>query len=99
MATINNKLIHFKSKSDFLTRYAETEDNGLTYGDFLGTSIVFIQDAKQIWTHGQFYTANSSSNKLKMTIRGVDYQEITIDVDYTSDYNDLAKQIGEFDNI
>lgn len=48
MATINNKLIHFKSKSDFDGRYAESTDGGNTYGDFLGTSIVFIQDAKQI---------------------------------------------------
>lgn len=48
MATINNKLIHFKSKSDFDGRYAESTDGGITYGDFLGTSIVFIQDAKQI---------------------------------------------------
>ena len=61
MATINNKLIHFKSKSDFDGRYAETTDGGKTYGDFLGTSIVFIQDAKQIWTHGQFYDANEAT--------------------------------------
>lgn len=61
MATINNKLIHFKSKSDFNSRYADTTDGGLTYGDFLGTSIVFIQDAKQIWTHGQFYDANEAT--------------------------------------
>lgn len=61
MATINNKLIHFKSKSDFLSRYADTTDGGKTYGDFLGTSIVFIQDAKQIWTHGQFYDANEAT--------------------------------------
>lgn len=61
MATINNKLIHFKSKSDFDGRYAESTDGGKTYGDFLGTSIVFIQDAKQIWTHGQFYDANEAT--------------------------------------
>lgn len=61
MATINNKLIHFKSKSDFDGRYAESTDGGNTYGDFLGTSIVFIQDAKQIWTHGQFYDANETT--------------------------------------
>ena len=61
MATINNKLIHFKSKSDFDGRYAATTDGGRTYGDFLGTSIVFIQDAKQIWTHGQFYDANEAT--------------------------------------
>lgn len=65
MATINNKLIHFKSKSDFLSRYTDTTDGGQTYGDFLGTSIVFIQDAKQIWTHGTDYYCGSGPVALK----------------------------------
>ena len=95
MATINNKFIHFKSKSDFLTRYADTEDGGLTYGDFLGTSIVFIQDAKQIWTHGQFYTANSSPNKLNVTITGANNDSVTINVDYDGSTEELY--IGDFD--
>ena len=44
---INKKLIHFKLKSSF-----ETE---LANNNLLDTSIVFIQETKEIWTHGQLY--------------------------------------------
>lgn len=50
MATINKKLIHFRSLSDFETRLAA--------GDILSTSIVWIKDAKKIWTHGTYYDCN-----------------------------------------
>lgn len=42
---INKKLIHFKTKAAF-----EAQLNNI-----LDTSIVFIQDAKLIWTHGTYY--------------------------------------------
>ena len=44
---INKKLIHFKNKENF--------DNEVANGNILDTSIVFIQDSKQIWTHGEYY--------------------------------------------
>ena len=44
---INKKLIHFKKGEDF--------DNSLKNGDILDTSIVFIKDRQQIYTHGQLY--------------------------------------------
>ena len=44
---INKKLIHFKKLADFETRLANNE--------ILDTSIVFIQDANKIWTHGTYY--------------------------------------------
>lgn len=50
MATINKKLIHFRSLSDFEARLAA--------GDILSTSIVWIKDAKKIWTHGTYYDCN-----------------------------------------
>ena len=50
MATINKKLIHFRSLSDFEARLAA--------GDILSTSIVWIKDAKKIWTHGEYYDCN-----------------------------------------
>lgn len=50
MATINKKLIHFRSLSDFEARLAA--------GDVLSTSIVWIKDAKKIWTHGTYYDCN-----------------------------------------
>lgn len=53
MATINKKLIHFKSLSDFEARLAA--------GDVLSTSIVWIKDAKKIWTHGTYYDCNGNT--------------------------------------
>lgn len=44
---INKKLIHFKSKSVFNQKLANNE--------LLDTSIVFIKDTQEIWTHGQIY--------------------------------------------
>ena len=44
---INKKLIHFKNKENF--------DNEVANGNILDTSIVFIQDSKEISTHGTVY--------------------------------------------
>ena len=44
---INKKLIHFKNKQKF--------NEELANGNILETSIVFIQDTQEIYTHGTFY--------------------------------------------
>ena len=44
---INKKLIHFKNKENF--------NNEVANGNILDTSIVFIQDSKEISTHGTVY--------------------------------------------
>lgn len=44
---IDKKLIHFKRKSVFNEKLAKNE--------ILDTSIVFIKDTQEIWTHGQLY--------------------------------------------
>lgn len=44
---INKKLIHFKNKENF--------DNEVANGNILDSSIVFIQDSKEISTHGTVY--------------------------------------------
>lgn len=44
---INKKIIHFKKKEDF--------DNEVANGNILNHSIVFIQDSKEISTHGTVY--------------------------------------------
>lgn len=44
---IEKKLIHFGKLADFEAQ--------LTAGNILDRSIVFIQDAKKIWTHGTYY--------------------------------------------
>ena len=48
---INKKLIHFKTKENFDTEVAN--------GNILDTSIVFIKDTKQIYTHGQLYDGST----------------------------------------
>lgn len=48
---INKKLIHFNKLADFESRLAANE--------ILDTSIVFIKDAKKIYTHGTFYDGNT----------------------------------------
>lgn len=53
MAVINKRFIHFNKKSDFEKRRAA--------GDIQETSIVFIGDTNEIWTHGAFYTDGASS--------------------------------------
>ena len=52
---INKKLIHFKLKSTF--------ESELEAGNILDTSIVFIQDANLIWTHGTYYCLPKDDNK------------------------------------
>jgi hypothetical protein len=44
---INQKLIHFNKKEDFLKEVAN--------GNILNQSIVFIKDSKEIFTHEEFY--------------------------------------------
>ena len=48
---INKKLIHFKNKENF--------DSEVANGNILDTSIVFIQDTNEIYTHGTFYDGNT----------------------------------------
>ena len=45
---INKKLIHFQKLATFKQQLAAN--------NILDTSIVFIKDAQQIWTHGQYYS-------------------------------------------
>lgn len=47
---INKKLIHFRTKAAFTTE--------LDAGNIPDTSIVFIKDTKEIWTHGQLYSCS-----------------------------------------
>ena len=51
---INKKLIHFNKKESF--------DRELANQNILNNSICFIQDTKEIYTHGQFYNCNCSEH-------------------------------------
>lgn len=61
---INKKLIHFGLKTNF--------EKELDAGNILDTSIVFIKDAKLIWTHGQYYGYDSISGDLKERLDAID---------------------------
>lgn len=57
---IDKKLIHFNEKSNFMSANGvnnspEVAGDDGTYGNLKGTSIVFIKDSKEIWTHGNLY--------------------------------------------
>lgn len=69
MATINKKLIHFKSLSDFEARLAA--------GDVLSTSIVWIKDAKKIWTHGTYYDCNGGETLTEADILAMGFTKNT----------------------
>lgn len=57
---INKKLIHFNKRSTF--------DNELNKGNIVYTSIVWIKDTKQIWTHGQIYDCDLTNYAKKEEI-------------------------------
>lgn len=60
---INKKLIHFKNKENF--------DKEVANENILDTSIVFIQDSKEISTHGTVYkTVNWSVLEPKLALAG-----------------------------
>lgn len=72
---INKKLIHFNTKANFITKKLSANVNDTQYykynadgstttvttgaPDIKYSSIVFIKDTKEIWTHGQLYNGNS----------------------------------------
>ena len=64
---IDKKLIHFNYKETFMSEKngvnndpekvtSGDESKGTAiYGQVKGTSIVFIKDSREIWTHGNLY--------------------------------------------
>lgn len=68
MAVIDKKLIHFTNLTTFEQR--------LNAGDIKDTSIVFIQDAKRIWTHGQYYSSPYTKEEIDQLFVG---SNVTLD--------------------
>lgn len=68
MAVIDKKLIHFINLATFEQR--------LNAGDIKDTSIVFIQDAKRIWTHGQYYSSPYTKEEIDQLFVG---SNVTLD--------------------
>ena len=61
---ITKKLIHFKTKKAF--------QGQLDANNILDTSIVFIQDAKEIWTHGEFYPCPYTKEEVDAKINNLE---------------------------
>lgn len=63
---IKNKFIHFKTRAAFnanVPNPALTADEGNTFYNYT----TFIQDTKEIYTHGTFYKSNTTWDMLKIT--------------------------------
>lgn len=63
---IKNKFIHFKTRAAFnanVPNPALTADEGNTFYNYT----TFIQDTKEIYTHGTFYKSNTTWDILKIT--------------------------------
>ena len=56
---INKKLIHFQTKKKF--------EEELAKGNLLNTSIVFIKETREIWTHGQLYNCSDLDGYVTIT--------------------------------
>lgn len=76
---IEKKLIHFGKLADFEAQ--------LTAGNILDRSIVFIQDAKKIWTHGTYYYCSE----------GTDVPDSVYVTDFT--VNDLLNLVKTPDSV
>lgn len=56
---IENTLLHFKTKTAFNTQ--------LEADNIKNDSITFIQDTKQIWTHGTYFDCDNSAGNIKVS--------------------------------
>lgn len=83
---IEKKLIHFNKKESFLTE--------LSNNNILQTSIVFIKDSQEIWTHGQFYPCPYNKEELDTLIKNIQNQLDTLEVD-KANIEDLSNIFGE----
>ena len=82
---INKKLIHFKTKANFVEQYEA--------GNILNTSIVFIQDAKEIWTHGTYYPCPVSREELTTLLDSIVDAIETESTERTQAIEELSQQI------
>lgn len=65
MSKITNRFVHFKTKASFTSQ--------LGAGDIQESSVVFIQDANEIWTHGTYYKCDISEAEVIALINSKGY--------------------------
>ena len=69
---IDRKFIHFRKKIDF--------ENELSNNNILDTSICFISETKEIYTHKQLYNCSVDSNEIKQSIEALDEKINNIEI-------------------
>lgn len=87
---LNKKLIHFQKLADFNTQLAA--------GNILDTSIIFIKDAKQIYTHGQLYSCSYTESELQELLNNkADATDLTDILTQANQYTDdkVANLVGQ----
>lgn len=77
---LNKQFIHFQTKSTFNAQ--------LKAGNLKDTSIVFIKDTQEIWTHGQLYSKNELQEALQNLSNNLD----TISNNVTTNTRNLELQ-------
>lgn len=93
---INKKLIHFKKRE-----YFDTEVANNNIPDY---SICFIQDTKEIYTHGQLYSCNVDASTLTNVLRvdengEVNKDKLVVSGEYLNDnYETVSYNYGNQDN-
>lgn len=89
---INKKLIHFKSKANFEERLAN--------GEILDTSIVFIQDTKEIYTHGTLYNCSGTGENIDLSeyLTTEDLEEINTAISDLQTTVDTKAASSDLDN-
>lgn len=81
---IEKKLIHFGKLADFEIQ--------LNAGNILDYSIVFIQDAKKIWTHGTYYDCSEAEDISSISWDDVENKPTFATVATSGSYNDLTNK-------
>lgn len=83
---INKKLIHFRTKAAFTTE--------LNAGNIPDTSIVFIKDTKEIWTHGQLYSCSLTEVDTELSDTSVNpVQNKAVKAGITAAKNEMISQL------
>ena len=82
---INKKFIHFKKKIDF--------ENELSNNNILDTSICFISETKEIYTHKQLYNCSVDSNEIKQSIEEINEKINNIEIGGGNTIQSILKMV------
>lgn len=80
---ISKQFLYYSTKEEFLTDSGyktnpNQETNLDTYGEIYGSSIAYIADSKEIWTHGVFYKCDISASEVENLVNSGKISPATI---------------------